>query len=382
MRQLLKAGWNKLGQHKNLVILLLINIVLALINSLFQQQAVPVALLYSARFVSYYLFMQLLKQRYGSRQLHRSLILSILLILVLGFIQYLIWPDLTQLFYLGFDDHFYRLTSTILDPAFTGLLLIFAILFYLAKKHLQIKDWLVVLLLVLGLALTYSRASYLSLLAALVFLAIKRPQQLKRYLISCLILVISLPLLPTASGGEGVKLARTSTIEGRLSNGQYFLDKNQGLSRWLGLGPFMPDYQSNALGLIDHSHFADSWPIFLYNSLGVFGCLLLILLIGQLLIKVKDNGCQKTSWQSALLVALLVHSLFNSDISQAFINPIFLGFIFVKSKQLRDENLLSWSIRSGCRLDRSQQNATGSRPHLNNKYFENDLHCQLKSVDR
>ena len=328
MRQLLKVGWNKLGQHKNLVILLVINILLALINSFFQQQAVLAALLYSVRFVSYYLFMQLLKQRYGSRQLHRSLIFSILLILVLGLIQYLIWPDLTQLYYLGFDDHFYRLTSTILDPAFTGLLLVFAVLFYLGKEYLQTKDWLVVLLLILGLALTYSRASYLSLLVALGFLAIKRPQQFKRYLISALILLISLPLLPTASGGEGVKLARTSTIEGRLSNGQYFLAKNQGLSRWLGLGPFMPDYQSNALGLIDHSHFADSWPIFIYNSLGLIGSLLLASLLISHYLQAKRRPTQtnhQLAWQQSLVVAILVHSLFNSDISQAFINLFFWG---------------------------------------------------------
>ena len=41
---------------------------------------------------------------------------------VLGILQYLLYPNLRNLSYLGWDPHYYRLFSTFLDPNFAGLL--------------------------------------------------------------------------------------------------------------------------------------------------------------------------------------------------------------------------------------------------------------------
>jgi len=50
--------------------------------------------------------------------------------------------------------------------------------------------------------------------------------------------------------------------------------------------------------------------------------MILILLIGE----VKKKAQRKQNWQLSLLIALLTHSLFNNNLSQAFITLIFWGF--------------------------------------------------------
>ncbi|SRR5260221_1906352 len=45
-------------------------------------------------------------------------------ILYFGILQYLFVPDTRMLFFLGWDDHYYRLISTLFDPGFTGIILV------------------------------------------------------------------------------------------------------------------------------------------------------------------------------------------------------------------------------------------------------------------
>lgn len=314
-----------INKQKILFLLLGLIILLAIIWSVASANFAITSLLYSARFLAYLLFMILLKAEYGERKTEQLLTWSGLGILLLGFVQYLFLPDLTKLYYLGFDDHFYRLTSTILDPAFTGMIFTLNLLFYLGRKKINKQRIVLIVLFLLGLALTYSRASYLSFSLAAAFLVWKNKFHFNKKIamISILVLALSLPLLPKKSGGEGVKLNRTSTTDARLINAQYFLVKNQGMTAIFGLGPFNPHYEANEEKLIDHSHFADNLFVFCYNSFGIFGSLIIMIL---LLRELKNRVNQADYWQLALILALVSHSMFNSNISQSFVMLFFWGF--------------------------------------------------------
>ncbi len=89
---------------------------------------------------------------------------------LIGLIQFFMYPDLRNLMYLGWDPHYYRLFSTLLDPNYMGLLLVFTLLMgfgIFTKKH---SVWIIAgqLVTFVALLLTYSRSSFLALGAAIV----------------------------------------------------------------------------------------------------------------------------------------------------------------------------------------------------------------------
>ena len=154
-----------------------------------------------------------LNRQYGIRE---ALLLSGLALTVFGLTQYLIIPDLTQLKWLGWDDHFYRLVGTFLDPGFTGVMLILTLFLGLEVKLGKLVKFLAVGLPLVALPLTYSRASYLALFAAgLVYLLAKKKAKIA--LATGGIFLLALPLLPRP-GGEGVNLTRLYSITSRMES--------------------------------------------------------------------------------------------------------------------------------------------------------------------
>lgn len=134
-------------------------------------------------------------------------------IAIFGWVQYLLFPDIRPLFEYGWDDHYFRLVGTFLDPGFTGILLVFFTLFVFTKVWGRRGEWGIWVLALLGissLALTYSRASILAFMAGLTVLYIVRRNE-KLFIGGVVLLVLTVFLLPRP-GGEGVHLERTSTI--------------------------------------------------------------------------------------------------------------------------------------------------------------------------
>ena len=155
----------------------------------------------------------ILNRQYAIRE---TLLLSGLALTVFGLAQYLIAPDLTQLKWLGWDDHFYRLVGTLLDPGFTGVMLILTLFLGLEVKLGKWTKVLAVGLPLASLPLTYSRASYLALLASgLVYLLAKKKAKIALGVGG--IFLLALPLLPRP-GGEGVHLTRLYSITSRLES--------------------------------------------------------------------------------------------------------------------------------------------------------------------
>ncbi len=129
---------------------------------------------------------------------------------VFGILQYLIWSDLTALKYLGWDDHLLRMVGTFLDPTYLGLILVLGIIIASEKFSTQraMRSKLIMYFLLISLAFTYSRSSYL---IASLFLLFQ-----KKYL-SIFIFILIILFLPK-NIGEGTNLIRTASGSGKLTN--------------------------------------------------------------------------------------------------------------------------------------------------------------------
>ncbi len=89
---------------------------------------------------------------------------------VLGLIQFAMYPNLRNLEYLGWDPHYYRLFSTLLDPNFTGAVLVltfFAGFAFSGKTQRNLLMPVAQSVVLLALVLTRSRSSILALLLPL-----------------------------------------------------------------------------------------------------------------------------------------------------------------------------------------------------------------------
>lgn len=120
-----------------------------------------------------------------------NLILSVgVVFILLGFLQLLIFPDLTPLVQFGWDPHQRRIVSTILDPNFAGF--IFTALFAISssilvfskeiKNRKNVKNLLYLSIATLSLVavvFTFSRSSYLALIVVISVIGlIKSPKML------------------------------------------------------------------------------------------------------------------------------------------------------------------------------------------------------------
>jgi hypothetical protein len=150
------------------------------------------------------------------RKLFNSLILIGLMVAIGGWIQYIFVPNLVFLKQLGWDDHLYRLAGSFLDPGFTGIILVLGFLLtlkrYIKGKHVAVLVGLVLFLV--SIAFTYSRASYLALLAGLLTIAISEVKK-KALLVLFFSFVAIVVILPRPAS-EGVLLERTASIYNKL----------------------------------------------------------------------------------------------------------------------------------------------------------------------
>jgi hypothetical protein len=157
----------------------------------------------------------------------------------------------------------------------------------------------------LGLALTYSRSSFLSLVTASLFVSYKIKKTI--IFIATLILVLATILFLPKQPGEGTKLDRTSSIKAKIENYQ------EGIKTFIS-SPIIGHGYDN-LFYVRQINIPES-----HSNFGFDGSLLTILattgLIGFGLFLVGSiHLFQKSSLPfQTLLVALFVHSLFANSL--------------------------------------------------------------------
>ncbi|MBI2430723.1 MAG: O-antigen ligase family protein [Candidatus Levybacteria bacterium] len=148
------------------------------------------------------------------------------MVVVLGYVQYFLYPNLRNLYYLGWDEHLYRMFSTFLDPNFAGTFFVLYLLFlsglfwnsYKEKQYrsIQIYGGLFVLTFC-AILLTFSRGAFIMFFVSMgVFL-----MQIKkaRLLFGIAVLsIIFLGLVSRFNQSEGTNLFRTTSNLARIES--------------------------------------------------------------------------------------------------------------------------------------------------------------------
>lgn len=319
IKKIIENAKKIIKKQKKIIFLFLIVVFTSWIWALLENRFDLRAILYLSRLISYLAFVILLQKQLKNKSwLWKVVSFNILL---LGFLQYFFLPDLRFLIYEGYDDHLYRLTSTILDPAFTGLVFVFNLNYYLWQKK---KNYLLIILFAIGLLLTYSRASYLAFgLSSLLMIFLNKEISKKTILLVLLCFCIAMPFLPKKSGGDGVNLLRTISTQKRINNDQEILQSMTGAQWLFGQGLFIP--AKNRVfteNIPSHSHFADNFLVFLISNLGIIGSAILLIFFFKFTIKSQSNQ------QKILTTSLATHAMFNYSLTQSFVVLIFLGLYF------------------------------------------------------
>ena len=260
-------------------------------------------LAYFLRFVCYTAFYFALRIA-GVKKYARHLLFAASLFLGLGLLQYFLLPDVRFLRYLGFDDHYYRLIGSFLDPNFSGLILAILVI---------LSPWPLLVVPLIALVLTFSRASFLSLAVGLAYLSLT--QRRCKLLLTLLLLGLFLYLVPKPFG-EGVNLRRTFSITSRWQN------------------------QKTALLLFSQKPlFGHGFNTLKQTGTGVDNSFLFVLVTTGLtgfaaflyFLKTAFRGI-KSPLVKAALVIIFTHSLFNNSLFYTWILTLFFLLISQRSK--------------------------------------------------
>ncbi|MCL4389891.1 MAG: O-antigen ligase family protein [Patescibacteria group bacterium] len=230
----------------------------------------------------------------------RWLLITISIIAVFGLAQFIFVPDLRFLHFFGWDDHYFRLVSTFLDPGFTGAILVLGlVLAYFYQPAF-------VFLFFPALLLTYSRASYLMFLISFAAVAWYK-RSFKIIMMAVLALLIALPLLPK-SAGEGTNLERTTSADARLVNWQ------QAISVWktspvFGVGFDTYRYTTGASAQSHAGAGVDSSLLLVLATTGIVGEAAYLFLLWSM----WQAGSNSLLFRVALL-GVVIHSFFDNTL--------------------------------------------------------------------
>ena len=248
------------------------------------------------------------------KNIKSSVTASVIIFLFLGLIQYVIFPDTRSLKYAGFDDHYFRLIGTFFDPNYTG-----AMLGALGLYFLSTGGYLTAVIILPLLALTYSRASYLSYFLGVIWISIEKKI---KYLILLLLLIPLSVFFSPRPYGEGVNLFRTFSIFSRFDSWLIGIKlfSERPLLGW-GFNT-LTNLNGQRIG-IDNSY------LFILATTGIIGLIAFLWLLYKSL---------RPVWKTYFflpLITLLFHSLFNNSFFFIWINSAFwlmLGLAY-KSKE-------------------------------------------------
>jgi O-antigen ligase len=289
--------------------------------------------LYLIRFLAYFLFLFFVyfyseRNKKKKDTLYKSLVIISAISALFGWIQYIWYPDLRFLKYLGWDEHLFRLAGTFLDPIFTGLIIVFGFILsiHLYRVQRKLLYLLISVFLMVSLALTYSRASYVALVVALfTYFPLKK---IKLLLTAIVVFGAALLLLPRPEG-EGIKLERVQSIRARWAGYKetaMFYSKNPvfgvGFNNMCSL---RENYYENS-SLQSRSHACggtDLGILLILTTTGVVGLILFIYTIVLLSKRMTDNRYKRVLLSVGS--ALFIHSFF----ANSLFYPWIMGYFFI-----------------------------------------------------
>jgi len=155
------------------------------------------------------------------------------LVVIGGYLQYFLYPNLRNLYYLGWDEHLYRMFSSFLDPNFAGaffvlyFLLLSGLLLDSFEKKQRLKKgnlgiialFLSGLVTLIAIILTYSRSAYIMLLVgAITFLILKKQ---KKIAVGFILVFFMLIVYFSNLRIEGMNPLRIASSEARLESASH-----------------------------------------------------------------------------------------------------------------------------------------------------------------
>lgn len=232
-----------------------------------------------------------------------------------GLVQFIWYPDLRNLWYLGWDPHYYRVFATLLDPNYVGILLVLTIfvLSYMLVRFARWRAWILSLMGMAGVALllTYSRSSYLALVGGVgvAMVVLKRWKEGVFLILFFLLAVVSVP----KPGGDTLSLGRYDSTISRIQNwGQTItrIEERPIFGYGFNVVPFLG--REEASGLPGRRGAGiDSSLLFVGVTTGIVGLVSYLWLLTEqvkLAIRLKDKALKILFVSS--FVALCIHSLF------------------------------------------------------------------------
>ncbi len=244
-----------------------------------------------------------------------------------GWIQFFTFPDIKNLFRFGWDMHLFRLVGTFLDPTYLGLIIVFGLLISVVRMvEAKNKKYIgIIMFLLVSLAFTYSRGSYLAFFAGLVVIAWYK-KILKWVIFSILVFVALLFLLPT-SRNHSIELFRTFSIVARIDNYKTTLQIfSKSPVFGIGYNNMCIAYQKyiGAQGFSSHAcSGSDSSLLLVLATTGITGFTVFGFSIGRVIKSLKRNT--NTIILGSGSVALLVHSLS----SNSMFYPWVIGYLII-----------------------------------------------------
>jgi len=309
---------------------------LAVNSPLFSGREVGVGFLYLLRWIFYaglYFVLFDLKERWIWLKKNLLCFLTIIgsMVGILALVQYFLWPNLKALEVLHYDPHFYRVVGTFLDPGFTGIILVLTLILLVnngscltfspvrhprfaagaRREFLYVShpfNLLLIIVVYVTLALTYSRASWLAFLVGIMIIILMKKAW--KILPVLLVLVVATFYLLPRPAGEGGKIERTYTIEARLTNYRQALIIAKD-HPFFGVGFNTYRYAQRNYGFIEKdwqvSHAGagvdNSW-LFVLATTGILG------FVSYLWLYWKALGRFKNILVVSSLTAVFIHSFF------------------------------------------------------------------------
>jgi hypothetical protein len=285
---------------------------------------------YAVRFISYSSIFFVLAQsheQFKNKVIHWMIVSGAITVLI-GFLQYIFFPDLRGWFYLGWDKHLYRMFSSFLDPNFSGVYFVLYLLFLLGiffeRKHFK-KPLLLIFMTCTFFAvfLSYSRSALLMLALSLPLLLylLKKIKLLGVFLIGAVCLFVIVSYLWQS---EGTNLLRTTSSLSRIDSAEKAITiaKDNFLT---GVGFNAYRYAQKKYGFLEE----DSWEmlhsgagtdnsfLFVIATTGIFGYCFYMYFWYKVICSNLDH---KTIFSSVVVVSVL--GLF---VGSLFVNSLFFA---------------------------------------------------------
>ena len=252
-----------------------------------------------------------------------------LIILAFGFLQYFFFSSLKGLYYLGWDDHMYRMFSVFLDPNYVGAFFVLYFLFIanIIRERKKLRGYLIILLLLtlIAIFLTFSRSALLMLIGGVsIFLfMIKRKRLILILLGSILLFVV---IFSSKFNVENMNLFREASVKARLGNysTSFKIIADHPL---LGVGfntyRYAKERYGIQMGWVNAPSHADAGVdnsfLFVLATTGIIGLLAYLFLWGSIMKKASVLVISS-------IIALFINALF---INSLFFPPLMLWMWFI-----------------------------------------------------